>query len=659
MNSVRSRRIPHSYSAGSLDLVQLLHTSFSPSLITESMTLDSLPSQGSLPPGSTPLFPQCRSSSFQLIGLGEHLRLFASESMGKQQPVGSLRGQSRTVLSMPTSPRLSKLIKECLSIEKWADASCGWQPPGHIPWERVPEPDKFSWTPEGSVYSRENFVKALKFNRSCRSPQSTVTDLPSKRDDATLSPLKLEGSRPSEQEIQEMMSELKCLRSYFQDSLQICEGTNGQAQASNATVSPKQTSTAKAPALALRRGKQPPSRLSLSKKQRPKDLSYPSIPSAFLGSPTRHESSSKPIDDEAESTKSMMNAQDMIQNLRSQCSAMLVPKRAVASPKVPLSPVEKQPVNSEECKVTTVSQEPTKPKVSKNPVVAPVRNAKPVTTRIQRVPPPSIGNEKSPVLGNSQRDGTVLKAAPVKPTSKSPSPPSTTPAFHVPTSPNVAPRKNLPRNCRTVRFETPINTYTKKGNASSSEDDSQSSTFSIEPLDAKYPSLTGSLESSHRSGGPRGGLSRSLPPASKSKSAVSQGLTSSFRKNTEQVASNAGVPRTDAVSTIAQGALTVTASKVTLGKELKATSDTSGGLSAPQATTTTHSLGRNSLSRIIRGPMFSASKEIKRETVCMGPKVARQQIVDNRPSSEIVGTSGDKRKSRMPGTLRSIFTRFK
>lgn len=118
--TVRPRRMPQSYSSSSLDLVQLLHTSLLSPLITESITLSSLPSQASLPSVNIPLFPKCRGSSFQLIGLGEHLRMFASESMTKADVVGTMRSQNRALLTAPTSPRLIKLMKECLSIEKWA-----------------------------------------------------------------------------------------------------------------------------------------------------------------------------------------------------------------------------------------------------------------------------------------------------------------------------------------------------------------------------------------------------------------------------------------------------------------------------------------------------------------------------------------------------------
>ncbi|KAF9054515.1 hypothetical protein BJ165DRAFT_1399722 [Panaeolus papilionaceus] len=573
--------------------------------------------------------------------------------MTKADVVGTMRSQNRALLTAPTSPRLTKLMKECLSIEKWAEASQGWHAPGHVPWEGVPEPISFSWIPEGSVYSRETFVKALRFSRSSRAPLKHDTEsLPPKIVNGATVPSIDDVFRPSEQEILDMMNELRHLRSYFQDSLQSGEDSSGQARKSThvagATTPTKEPAALQSPTLASRRGKKPPSRLFLSKKQKPKDLSYPSIPTAFLGSPTHHDSRSEPNNDDHD-TKSTMNAQDMIQNLRSQCSAMLVQKPTQTTTKeLPTAP-EYPAATTENLKASAITSNSVK-KVSWGPTgKVSSANLKSAPTKVHRVPPPKVDSDRGKSLGCSKRNGVILNPALLKSPANSPPRVSAPP----PTDITPSPLANLPP--KTVRFKT-LPMDAKDAIVITSEDDSQSPNSGNELSDQTLKAV-GFHESALRYKGMRGISRRLPPPGSKSRNAVSQPVISVPWKNDDITTSKIGVNYVTTVPMEEQMSF-LQSTQLVGTKEPRSACDISP-YPVQHASPNPSALGRNSLSRIIRGPVFSAPKEIKRETVCMGPKISGYQPVDNRPSSEIMGISAEKRKSRMPAPLRNIFTRFK
>jgi hypothetical protein len=69
----------------------------------------------------------------------------------------------------------------------------------------------------------------------------------------------------------------------------------------------------------------------------------------------------------------------------------------------------------------------------------------------------------------------------------------------------------------------------------------------------------------------------------------------------------------------------------------------------------THSLGRSSLSRIMRGPMF-ARRDNKNATISLG---AQSRLDENLLRRESRIPSSVEKKSRMPVPLRNIFTRFR
>ena len=94
--------------ADSLDLRQLLAPDHMQSLISESVTLDTLSSSSSHP---VPPFSSCNPLKLSIIGLGDHLKMFSGPRSQLEEP--------RIVITSPTSPRLKSMFKECLCISKW------------------------------------------------------------------------------------------------------------------------------------------------------------------------------------------------------------------------------------------------------------------------------------------------------------------------------------------------------------------------------------------------------------------------------------------------------------------------------------------------------------------------------------------------------------
>ena len=106
-------RPPASFSASSLDIKLLVRANCMQSLLSESVTLDSLFSNAS---DSPPAFPPTKPLTFSFIGLGDDLKLFSAS--GAQ--CTDEHANTTAIISTPTFPRLKCMFKECLSIKKWA-----------------------------------------------------------------------------------------------------------------------------------------------------------------------------------------------------------------------------------------------------------------------------------------------------------------------------------------------------------------------------------------------------------------------------------------------------------------------------------------------------------------------------------------------------------
>lgn len=102
-----------SFSTSSLDIKLLVRANCMQSLLSESVTLDSLFSNAS---DSPPDFPPTKPSTFSFIGLGDHLKLFSASVAQFTDE----HAKTTVMISTPTLPRLKCMFKECLSIKKWA-----------------------------------------------------------------------------------------------------------------------------------------------------------------------------------------------------------------------------------------------------------------------------------------------------------------------------------------------------------------------------------------------------------------------------------------------------------------------------------------------------------------------------------------------------------
>ena len=107
--------LPSSPSADSLDLPQLLASDRIQSLISESVTFDTLSSSSS---DQVPPFSTCKPPRLSIIGLGDHLKMFSEPLSQLQDPRTGVK--PKIVITSPTSPRLKSMFKECLCIRKWA-----------------------------------------------------------------------------------------------------------------------------------------------------------------------------------------------------------------------------------------------------------------------------------------------------------------------------------------------------------------------------------------------------------------------------------------------------------------------------------------------------------------------------------------------------------
>ncbi|KAF8966331.1 hypothetical protein BDZ97DRAFT_1917707 [Flammula alnicola] len=164
---------------GSLDVGLPPGTNLMQSLLSETVTLDSLSTRSS---DSLPAFPVCKPPDITMIGLGDHLKFFSAALSQPKEESGKQHVQSKVTIAAPTSPRLKSMFKECLSIRKWAESSGGWQAPGHVPWESIQEKASTNWVPEGSIFPPELFSLALRgpgivvtvFSQAFRLPRPSI-----------------------------------------------------------------------------------------------------------------------------------------------------------------------------------------------------------------------------------------------------------------------------------------------------------------------------------------------------------------------------------------------------------------------------------------------------------------------------------------------------
>ncbi|KAF8906224.1 hypothetical protein CPB84DRAFT_1745087 [Gymnopilus junonius] len=304
-------QIPTSSSIPSLDIRILADASLQPSLLSESISICSLSSLESKSP--TP-FPSVKILPFRFIELGDQLKMFSVSEMSRHNA-------STSLVSSPTSPRLKLMLKECLSIPKWIEMCAALQAPGHIPWESLQETPSKDWRPEGSIFSPECFSRTLSQFRaplSKTSPNSNPLTKPSTIRSFGLADTDLLDELQGSKSLLEVNTRVRAdkpparLAEPRKLSLPSLVVSNSQFT----FPLPLEPSHSVSSSLASQRGKRAPPSLHLKKT---KDLSYPDIPTAFLGSPSQHLPQFEYANRDNDPAPPF---EEMITNLRLQCLTM-------------------------------------------------------------------------------------------------------------------------------------------------------------------------------------------------------------------------------------------------------------------------------------------------------------------------------------------------
>ena len=220
-------------------------------------------------------------------------------------------------------------LKECLA---------DWRAPGHIPWGNIPDrtTNDDKWLPEGSLYSPEDFSRALCQARTGYVPvgvaqteqDSTIVDASLNKPITTTEGMDLGASGTlTHMELVDMMQELKDLKNFFEDTSQETSRIIPSLMISNShctfplSLDSCQSFTLKPVAnLANRRGRDPPAPLLLKNQTLSSEFPHPGSPTAFSGSLSSYSDFSE-VDI---SDTSGLRIEDMINNLRLQCSSMVI-----------------------------------------------------------------------------------------------------------------------------------------------------------------------------------------------------------------------------------------------------------------------------------------------------------------------------------------------
>lgn len=233
-----------------------------------------------------------------------------------------------------TVANLFSRLKECLA---------DWRAPGHIPWGNISDQTTSNdkWLPEGSLYSPEDFSRALCQARAGyvpvdvaqteQEPRAIVDASHNKHITMTERTDFGSSGTLTHVELVDMMQELRDLKNFFEDTSQEASRIIPSLMISNShctfplSLDSCQSFTLKPMAnLANRRGRDPPPPLLLKKNQTPSsELPYPGIPTAFLGSPSSY-CPDFPDVDLSNTHTSGLRIEDMINNLRLQCSSMVI-----------------------------------------------------------------------------------------------------------------------------------------------------------------------------------------------------------------------------------------------------------------------------------------------------------------------------------------------
>ena len=535
----------------------------------------------------------------------------------------------------------------------------GWRAPGHIPWGNLLDltGDK-KWLPEGSLYSPDDFSRALYQARAghrlnivqTEQEPCTIVDASLDKHPTTTQGIDSSSGTLAPMELIDMMRELKDLKNFFE----------GTSQEVSRIVQPEEVilpslmisnshctfplsldscqSFTLNPAVSLTDKARPPPPLLL---RTPPDISYPSIPTAFLGSPSSY---SPEIQDVDLANSSGLRIEDMINNLRLQCLSM-----ALNTSPVNIS------LNSRSCsaayepvKKSAVSEAAEFAESSVGSKTLPANNSTSSGIIGNRLAAPTIptahreGTSPSRLkIANPHKIGTATKNLRTAKYARTDAPDKKPEALSKCISPPLLLRSSLakhanlqPRSLKSVRFALSPLEFEKDVASLMYDDVWRSSQVSVQDhLDSKLPKEKTSHLSLASDKGDLEEKAHSIRQNAKSWHSTSTTLVSSGIKTKERIKSIIIKP--------------------SLRHSMVPNVFYDKDNDRPRRSR--ESRGRHSLSRIIKGPVFSG-KEHKRATVS---NTFSARWAKGTATQDNVVSKSIQRKSRMPVPLRNILTHFK
>ncbi|KAJ6607515.1 hypothetical protein B0H10DRAFT_553288 [Mycena sp. CBHHK59/15] len=242
-------------------------------------------------------------------------------------------------------------VKRKLCIEKWVKTLATSESSGHTPWGGVENVEAISWISEGSIYPPDAFKASLAIARRHRTlppPSISVTAPPNVfHRSANRNALVFEHeiilnsggnsrrlslrvpAKTMNPEVVDMMLELQSLNSFFKEGSEEMDQpaapqppslvvSNSHFALPVSLESSGNLSPGIPLALAARRGKKMLPPLSFKQSVHEEDA-YPSMPTAFLGSPSSY---SPKFEFASDPNRSSMDLQQMVTSLRSQCASI-------------------------------------------------------------------------------------------------------------------------------------------------------------------------------------------------------------------------------------------------------------------------------------------------------------------------------------------------
>lgn len=539
----------------------------------------------------------------------------------------------------------------------------GWQAPGHVPWTSTQDSVTRDWIPEGSFFSPESFSFALlKARHRCNDlhPAShIISNTGSSLEDSSHSENRFPGDAKFDADPESSRT------SILEDISENFSRIDNISRTANKLPLPalvvsdshftfpipfESTSTIvgdTSGTLARRRGRKVPPRLLLGQQKTASDLPYPDIPSAFLGL----SSLDTPLErcHSELGTTAALRLEDMINNLRLQCLT-LGPQTPPVDPSwnsrspasIKLSPT-KVPKQSGMGNFGRKDQPLSQVSINKLKVVSPEARRTLIarSVGVKTFPRPRKPSTPCP-RPLELRVETSTKGVPGIRTSGSQatsSPASTASLQNL--NIGVKTEATSVHNLRSAMAKPclfPTKRILKKvrfavaQNLTEEDDVPGYNGWKVEGASDGLDNAESLCESDHN-----------IAPNISQKSPLQRSASWTSWKDlgrTRSVSSNQ--PRSHSSMVVMPGPFTDSENI-----DVEVCSGNDVGRS-------TSSLGRQSLSRIIKGPMF-LNRDYRRATL----EITSHEVDENAVRRESQSLPDRKRKSRMPIPLRNILTRFK